>query len=323
MSILPVNPTPSSSSNFQAIFSAAVKAYEKRTKKDLLAHPLACQLQTCNTTSSIIAVLQGQVDDLDQARGSDERLTKWLNPTVNVLLTFSTTIGGGVNLVRIKYSLRGLRFHGDHVGFLTSNRDIRRRWCPPPGVYITYVSSQVKLDIEARQAVKDVSAAQEALIDIFERIENFFKRLETYTEVRPNEAMTDIIVKIMVEVLHVFAIATEEIKQGRTSELPIRVLCIYLTDCCPEKYLKKLLGKTEIEDSLKRLDKLTQDEVRMATAQLLTLTHCVDDKVTRIDNEVKCVGGKVRDVDDKVTVVHEGTQYVMLSCSSLRKRLCG
>ena len=78
-----------------------------------------------------------------------------------------------------------------------------------------------ELDIEARQVVKDVNAAQDALIDIFERIENFFKRLETYTEVRPNEAMTDIIVKIMVEVLNVFAIATKEIKQGRTSELPI------------------------------------------------------------------------------------------------------
>ena len=78
-----------------------------------------------------------------------------------------------------------------------------------------------ELDIEARQAVKDVNAAQDVLIDIFERIENFFKRLETYTEVQPSEAMSDIIVKIMVEVLNVFAIATKEIKQGRTSELPI------------------------------------------------------------------------------------------------------
>ena len=104
MSILSVNTTPSSSSNFQAIFSAAVKAYEKQTKKDLLAHPLACQLQACKSPSSILAVLQGQVDDLDQAQKSDERLTKWLNPTVNVLLTFSATIGGGVSLVRIKYS---------------------------------------------------------------------------------------------------------------------------------------------------------------------------------------------------------------------------
>src|ERR1700744_5019376 len=242
MSILPVNPAPSSSSNFQEIFSAAVKAYEKRTKKDLLAHPLACQLQTCNTPSSIIAVLQGQVDDLAQARGSDERLTKWLNPTVNVLLTFSTTIGGGVSLVRIKYSLRGLRFYGDHVGFLTSNRDIRRRSCPPPGVYITYVSAQAKLDIEARQAVKDVSAAQEGLIDIFERIENFFKRLETYTEVRPSEAMKDIIVKIMVEVLNILGIATKEIKRGKTRKFPIRLPCISSVDLRSEKFLKKLLG---------------------------------------------------------------------------------
>ena len=87
-----------------------------------------------------------------------------------------------------------------------------------------FISSHLfasELDIEARQAVKDVNAAQDALIDIFERIENFFKRLETYTEVQPSEAMTDIIVKIMVEVLNVFAIATKDIKQGRTSELPI------------------------------------------------------------------------------------------------------
>jgi hypothetical protein len=45
-----------------------------------------------------------------------------------------------------------------------------------------------------------------------------------------------------------------------------------------EKYLKKLIGRTEIEDALKRLDKLTQEEARMATAQVLKVTHTVDDK---------------------------------------------
>jgi hypothetical protein len=62
-------------------------------------------------------------------------------------------------------------------------------------------------------------ASEEALADLFDRIENFFKRLESYTEVPPTNAMTDIIVKIMVEVLNIFAIATKEIKQGRTSAL--------------------------------------------------------------------------------------------------------
>jgi hypothetical protein len=150
-------------------------------------------------------------------------------------------------------------------------------------------SLQLELEIDSRQAAKDVNAAQEALIDIFERIENFFKRLETYTEVPPTAAMTDIIVKIMVEVLNVFAIATKEIQQGRTSKLPIRLLCIGSTDCRSERYLRKLLGKTEIEDALKRLDKLTQDEARMATAQLLKLTHGVSDQVKDVNDTVKLV----------------------------------
>jgi hypothetical protein len=55
------------------------------------------------------------------------------------------------------------------------------------------------------------------LIDLFERIGRFFKRLESYTERTPSEAMTDMMVDVMVEVLSVLAIATVEIKQRRRS----------------------------------------------------------------------------------------------------------
>jgi len=34
-------------------------------------------------------------------------------------------------------------------------------------------------------------------------------------------------------------------------------------------YFKKLVGSTDIEDALKRLDTLTQEEVRIAIAQIL------------------------------------------------------
>jgi hypothetical protein len=64
----------------------------------------------------------------------------------------------------------------------------------------------------------DVRASQDTLIDVFERVENFFQRLEIYTEVPPTPEMMDIIMKIMVEVLSILAIATKEVKQGRTSE---------------------------------------------------------------------------------------------------------
>ena len=72
--------------------------------------------------------------------------------------------------------------------------------------------------INVCQAAKDVDASEEALADLFERIENFFRRLESYTEVPPTDAMTDMIVNIMVEVLNIFAIATKEMKRGRASE---------------------------------------------------------------------------------------------------------
>ncbi len=57
------------------------------------------------------------------------------------------------------------------------------------------------------------------LVDIFVRIENFFKHLELYTEVSPTAAMADVIMKTMAEVLSIIASATKEIKQGRPSVL--------------------------------------------------------------------------------------------------------
>ena len=99
------HPTVSSSSNqvsnFQLIINNALDEYKKRTKKDLLAHPLVTELQSCNTPSAILSVLQQQVQ-LDESRRSDDRWTRWLDPTVNVLFTLSATLGEGVGLVCVR-----------------------------------------------------------------------------------------------------------------------------------------------------------------------------------------------------------------------------
>jgi hypothetical protein len=89
----------SSSPNFQLIFNNALKAYEKNTKRDLLAHPLAAQLQACDSPSAILLVLQEQARELNESRTNDERLTTWLAPTVNVLYALSGVLGEGVGLV--------------------------------------------------------------------------------------------------------------------------------------------------------------------------------------------------------------------------------
>ena len=90
-----------SSSNFQYIFHASLQAYDNKTKNKLLDHPLATQLQSCNSPDAVITVLQDLVQRFDQRRTSDERLNNWLDPTVNVLCAFSDSLGEGVCLASL------------------------------------------------------------------------------------------------------------------------------------------------------------------------------------------------------------------------------
>ena len=69
-----------------------------------------------------------------------------------------------------------------------------------------------------------------------------------------------------------------------------------LIEGCSEKFAKRLIGRTAMENGLKRLDKLTQEEVRMATAQNLKVTHTVVDTVAAIDDRVVGVDNKVAEV---------------------------
>ena len=95
-------PTLSTScSNFTVIFEKTLKEYKWKTKEDPTAHPLAAQFQACNSTADILAVLQDQVDQFSQSRNSDERLQRWLNPTINVLYAFLETLGAGISFVNI------------------------------------------------------------------------------------------------------------------------------------------------------------------------------------------------------------------------------
>jgi hypothetical protein len=76
-----------------------------------------------------------------------------------------------------------------------------------------------------------------------------------------------------------------------------------LTEKCLEKYLKKLVGRTDMEDALRRLDSLTTEEARMATARTLKATHAVDNRVRGVQDTVLDVDIRVAGVDDRVAAV--------------------
>ena len=100
--------TSTSNSNFASIFNAALKSYERKTKNDLTKHPLLPSLQSCDSPEAILTVLRDQIPAaFNQSQNGDDRLTKWVSPTVNVLYAFSATVGQGVGVVRIEIFCRG------------------------------------------------------------------------------------------------------------------------------------------------------------------------------------------------------------------------
>jgi hypothetical protein len=110
MSTAPTGPSTSTSqsqSNFVSIFNAALESYKRKTQKDLASHPLLPSLQSCESPEGVLTVLRDQVPAFNPSRNGDDGLTKWVAPTVNVLYSFSGTIGQGVGLVNIRAFRRG------------------------------------------------------------------------------------------------------------------------------------------------------------------------------------------------------------------------
>ena len=92
-------PAPTSHSNFLPVFNTALESYKRKTKSDLPSHPLLSSLQSCGSPEAVLTVLREQIPAFDQSQNRDDGLTKWVIPTVNVLYTFSATVGQGVGLV--------------------------------------------------------------------------------------------------------------------------------------------------------------------------------------------------------------------------------
>ncbi|KAN0137936.1 Ankyrin repeat-containing domain protein [Lactarius tabidus] len=203
------------SSSTQPIFDKALAEYKKKTGKDLTTHPLAVEIKNCRTPEAILTVLEKKANELAQCRSSDEGLIKWLNPTVNILNALSATLGEGVGSV-----------------------------FPPTKIIFSGLGILLV-------AAKSTVTNRNVLVELFYRIESFFGRLKTYTEVPPTQVVTDVLVKILAEVLSILAIATKGVKERRT-----------------KIFLKKLAGMNDSEDALQRLRQLEQGELLVVIAQL-------------------------------------------------------
>ncbi|KAH9984958.1 hypothetical protein BJV77DRAFT_1152999 [Russula vinacea] len=160
---------------------------------------------------------------------------------------------------------------------------------PPVGVIFTGIGILLS-------AASAVGASRDLLLGLFERIENIFRRLEIYINVPRTSGMTDAIVKVMVEVLSILAIATKEINQRRA-----------------KTFLKKLVKKTKIEDALRRLEEVTLEEARMAAAESLKAVHGVGsdvrDTLKAVEDRMRGMEGVLQGVGDRYKVSIQNEEH--------------
>jgi hypothetical protein len=146
----------------------------------------------------------------------------------------------------------------------------------------------VPRDARLFQAAIGVTSSYDALLELFGCLGSFLKRLEIYMTIPPTMMMTDIVVKIMVQVLSVLALATKLIKDSRLSKCAF-ICTPPLAQCATEMYFKKLFGDSEVEAALQNLDRLTTDEARMAVAQTLGVVHSLVGNVREVMESTQCL----------------------------------
>lgn len=135
-------------------------------------------------------------------------------------------------------------------------------------------------------------ANYEILVNTFERINFFLLRLKSYTSVRLTPDMMELLAKIMAQVLFVLALSTKVMKQNRIS-MSILFMHPVLADYDTEKTVKRLAGRTDVEDALQRLNVLTNEEGLMAAASTLEAVVHVEEIVTQVEGVVHRVHNNV------------------------------
>ncbi|KAF8260285.1 hypothetical protein EI94DRAFT_1790034 [Lactarius quietus] len=225
--------TSTPSSEFKSTLDSALIEYKKTTGRELLEHPLAAEVKRCDSVDAISAILRRQARDFRRFNDSDQKLMRGIDPIVGVLWTFSGTLEGVSSMA-----------------------------LPPAGAIF------IGIGVLLAEA-KDVNRSHNALIELFERIENVFKPLSDYTQISSNTEVTELFSKTAAEVLSILSIATKEVVRKRA-----------------KIYFGKLLGRKDIEDAFKRLDGLIQEQIRMVIDQTLKATIENKDEINQASDKI-------------------------------------
>jgi hypothetical protein len=111
-------------------------------------------------------------------------------------------------------------------------------------MYVPFSNSHLRIVVTSKvhQAAKGVRGSHDALVELFESIERFLKRLDIYAKIPSTSALDEIVIKILMELLSTLALATKELKQGRPSESVLHDISRHSVQCretCEKAFWRK------------------------------------------------------------------------------------
>ncbi len=209
--------TPSTS-NIQIIIGTALADYTEITGTELSKTPFAIALEQSNSPEVILQLLQEREKAFKEYRDGNRGLIKCVSFAVKLIQPFSGIIREALSQVRHTCHPMTLLTVALSDSLPTNECSVCRHRCSPCCMSLEYDFQWVPCDERVCQAASGVTSSYDALIELFECLGKFLKRLEVYTTIPPTPLMTEVIVKIMVELLTVLALASRQIKQGRFSK---------------------------------------------------------------------------------------------------------
>ena len=207
--------------SFQAILDKALADYCEQIGVELDKHPFIDELRGRDSPDKVLKLLEEKANAFKVYRDGNRKLISWLSPIVRVIHTLSGVLGQAISVSLVEPNTLDIVLDTftlwlpdaipTSAGYLCWRKCLNRGAC-------SLTSSLEYFLIRIHQAADGVSSSYDALVDLFECVGNFLKRLRIYTDLPMTPSMTDIAGKIMVELLSVFSLATKQIKQGRFSK---------------------------------------------------------------------------------------------------------
>jgi hypothetical protein len=218
----------SASAHLQSLFESALQDYGVKTGVSLTQHPLAVDLQKCQSVDDTTTLLQSQVHTFGNFQERDRMMT-----AIKIVVSILAPLSGagflanvvGVVCQKVLMTCPSLTLFFSDIA-PTCECNTSQSWNITECMCHALVHGRYHCESQVNQTSNGVISNCHVLANLLESIQQFVDRLKVYTEISPTPSINKILVGLIVDLISTLALVTRKIRQRRSREF-------ILTDLLP------------------------------------------------------------------------------------------